>query len=110
MSRAKQLREAGARRIYVFATHGVFCDEALEEIGRAVDIHEVVVTDTVPLPVDYDRKSRGKVVQVSIATIISDTIHRMHRKESLRDGSFTLAYDPDGEDANGRSSNYHANG
>ena len=84
VSRAKQLRAAGARRIYVFATHGLFCDDALEQIGKAVDVHEVVVTDTVPLPIDYDRRSRGKVVQVSMASVIADTIHRMHRKESLR--------------------------
>lgn len=109
MSRAKQLRAAGARRIYVFATHGLFCDKALEEIGNAVDIHEVVVTDTVPLPVDYDHKSRGKIVQVSIATIISDTIHRMHRKESLRDGNLVVAFDPDGDDSS-RKSGYHENG
>ena len=91
VSRAKQLRAAGARRIYVFATHGLFCDNALEDIGRCSDIHEVVVTDTVPLPENYDSISRGKVVQVSVATIIADTIDRMHRKESLRE---VVAYVP----------------
>jgi ribose-phosphate pyrophosphokinase len=106
VSRAKQLRAAGARRIYVFATHGLFCDDALEQIGKAVDVHEVVVTDTVPLPVDYDRRSRGKVVQVSIATIIADTLNRMHRKESLRDSMLTV-YDPEGDN---HSEGYHANG
>ena len=62
-----------------------------EDIGRCSDIHEVVVTDTVPLPENYDSISRGKVVQVSVATIIADTIDRMHRKESLRE---VVAYDP----------------
>lgn len=73
----------------MFATHGVFCGNALERIGREPDIHEVVVTDTVPLPKNYDRLSRGKVVQVSVSSIVASVISRMHHKESLRDTHLT---------------------
>ena len=69
----------------MFATHGVFCDNALERIGREPDIHEVVVTDTVPLPKNYDRLSRGKVVQVSVSSVVAAVISRMHHKENIRD-------------------------
>ena len=69
----------------MFATHGVFCGDALERIGKEQCIYEVVVTDTVPLPKNYDRLSRGKVVQVSVSSAVAAVISRMHHKESIRD-------------------------
>src|SRR5919206_310298 len=42
------LRERGAREIWVFATHGLFCNGALKRFGTS-DISGIVVTDTVPI-------------------------------------------------------------
>ena len=46
---AKALREAGAKEVYVFATHGHFVGDALERLATD-ELGEIVVTDTVPLP------------------------------------------------------------
>ena len=99
VTRARKLRDAGARRVYLFATHGVFSGRALERIGDSPDIHEVVVTDTVPLPEDYDMKSRGKVVQISVAGVIADVIRRMEGKVSLRTSGLTTEIGREGRDS-----------
>ena len=44
---ARALEEAGAEQVWVFATHGVFADDALERFGQA-GLAGIVVTDTVP--------------------------------------------------------------
>jgi ribose-phosphate pyrophosphokinase len=42
------LREKGANDVWAFATHGVFCDGALDRL-RDADVAGIVVTDTVPI-------------------------------------------------------------
>ncbi|NJE43331.1 ribose-phosphate diphosphokinase [Thermococcus sp. GR6] len=46
---ANLLREMGAEKIFVAATHGVFAEGAIERVGKAVD--ELAVTNTIPTPV-----------------------------------------------------------
>ena len=46
---AMAVRDAGARRIYAAATHGVFSGNAWENLASA-DFEQVVVTDTIPCP------------------------------------------------------------
>jgi ribose-phosphate pyrophosphokinase len=46
---AMAVKDAGARRIYAAATHGVFSGNAWENLASA-DFEQVVVTDTIPLP------------------------------------------------------------
>jgi ribose-phosphate pyrophosphokinase len=46
---ALAVRDAGARRIYAAATHGVFSGDAWKNLASA-DFEQVVVTDTIPLP------------------------------------------------------------
>ncbi|ASI99126.1 ribose-phosphate diphosphokinase [Thermococcus celer] len=46
---ANLLREMGAGKIFVAATHGVFAEGAIERVSRAVD--ELAVTNTIPTPV-----------------------------------------------------------
>jgi ribose-phosphate pyrophosphokinase len=46
---ALAVRDAGARRIYAAATHGVFSGNAWQNLAAA-DFEQVVVTDTIPLP------------------------------------------------------------
>jgi ribose-phosphate pyrophosphokinase len=40
--------------VYVWASHGIFTADALEKIERCENIHQVVVTNTCPLPASYD--------------------------------------------------------
>ena len=46
---ANLLREMGAERVFVAATHGVFAEGAIERVTKAVD--ELAVTNTIPTPV-----------------------------------------------------------
>lgn len=46
---AQAVHEAGARRVYAAATHGVFSGNAWENLAAA-GFEQVVVTDTIPLP------------------------------------------------------------
>ncbi len=46
---AQAVHDAGARRVYAAATHGVFSGDAWENLGAA-RFEQVVVTDTIPLP------------------------------------------------------------
>jgi ribose-phosphate pyrophosphokinase len=46
---ALAVRDAGARRIYAAATHGVFSGNAWSNLAQA-ELEQVVVTDTIPLP------------------------------------------------------------
>ena len=46
---ANLLREMGAKKVFVAATHGVFAEGAIERVGKAVD--ELAVTNTIPTPV-----------------------------------------------------------
>jgi ribose-phosphate pyrophosphokinase len=46
---AQAVHDAGARRVYAAATHGVFSGNAWENLAAA-NFEQVVVTDTIPLP------------------------------------------------------------
>ncbi|NJE04505.1 ribose-phosphate diphosphokinase [Thermococcus sp. MV11] len=46
---ANLLREMGAEKVFVAATHGVFAEGAIGRVSRAVD--ELAVTNTIPTPV-----------------------------------------------------------
>lgn len=69
----------GAKKIYVGATHGVFCGPAVSRLNEA-PIDELVVTDSLPCPV------AGKIRnlrRVSIAPMVGEAIRRIHRNESV---------------------------
>lgn len=69
----------GAGAIYSCATHGVFSNGALDRID-ASPITEVIVTDTIPLPMDANR---DRITVLSIAPIFGEAIKRIHRGESV---------------------------
>ena len=76
---AKALREAGAKEVYVFATHGHFVGDALEKLATD-ELAEIVVTDTVPLP-PLDRPDKLTVLPVS--GLLADTIMNVFADESV---------------------------
>jgi len=76
---AEVMHQAGAREIYLAATHGLFCGNAIDQINNA-PIKEVVITDTIPL--SKERQS-SKVTVLSIAPLLGEAIKRIHRNESV---------------------------
>jgi ribose-phosphate pyrophosphokinase len=76
---AKRLKEAGVRKIYVGATHGVLCGPAIARISEA-PIDEVVLTDTIPLTPE---RTHPKIKVQSVAPLLGEAIKRIHREESV---------------------------
>jgi ribose-phosphate pyrophosphokinase len=79
-SAAKLVKERGAEKIYVGATHGVFAGEALKLLSKA-PIDEVVVTDTIPQSKETKKLRNIKVLTVS--TMLGEAIKRIHKNESV---------------------------
>ena len=76
---AQAVREKGAKEVYAACSHPVLSPPAYERIGASV-IKEVVVTDTIPLMEGADR---SKIVVLSTAGILADTIRNVFTDESV---------------------------
>lgn len=76
---AQKVCEAGAKRIFVAATHGVLCGNAISNLQNA-PIEKVVITDTVPLSPD---RKLPKISVLSVAPLLGEAIKRIHRNESV---------------------------
>lgn len=81
---AHALKEHGARRVTVAATHAVFSPPAVERLS-SIDVDEVIVTNTLPLP---EEKKFPKLTILSIAPLLAQAIH-----EVFADGSVTSMFD-----------------
>jgi len=76
---AEVMHDAGARMVYLAATHGLLCGEAVERIRNA-PIESLVITDTIPLPPE---KAIPKITVLSVAPLLGEAIKRIHRNESV---------------------------
>ncbi len=73
------LLDKGAKGVYAACSHPVLSDPAYERIA-ASPLKEVVVTDTIPL---RDGVDRSKIVVLSAAGILADTIRNVFTDESV---------------------------
>ena len=73
------LREQGAREIVVGCYHGLLSGPAVDRL-READVHELVVTDTVPLPPE---KRLPNMTVISMAALFGDAIERIHTGQSV---------------------------
>lgn len=80
VSAAEILKERGAYKIYVMATHGILSADAPRLIEDS-PIDEVVVTNTVPHDVQKMQCHKIKTVDVSI--MLSEAMRRIHNQESM---------------------------
>jgi ribose-phosphate pyrophosphokinase len=76
---AKVLKDMGAKDIYVACTHPVLSGPAFERIRDSV-IKELVVTNTIPLPVN---KPIDKIKVLSVAPLFAEAIKRIYEGLSL---------------------------
>jgi len=76
---ARALKEAGAKEVWVFATHGLFNVDALERFAAA-DLAGIVLTDTVP--VDPLRKPENMTV-LTVSGLLAETIMNVFADESV---------------------------
>lgn len=68
-----RLKDAGARDVYLCASHGLFTSKAMDRIDRS-PVTQVVVANTLPMP----QNASSKIVQVSVAPLLADVILTEH--------------------------------
>ncbi len=77
---AAALKEHGAKRVLSYCTHAVLSGAAVARIDES-ELDELVVTDTIPLR--EDAKASSRIRQVSVASLLADTILRISNEESV---------------------------
>lgn len=83
---AETLKANGAEAVYICATHPVFSGPAYERLEHA-PVEEVVVCDTIPVPLD---KQTGKIKVVSVAPLFAHAIANVYGNSSVSE-----LFDPD---------------
>ncbi len=84
------LRDMGAKKFIIAATHGIFSSNAAQHMQDMKDVEEIVVTDTVYLPEPV--RTLPKLRVLSLAEVFGEAILRNHRGQSM--GSlFTFWHD-----------------
>ncbi len=73
------LFERGAKEVYACCTHPVLSGPAIERIDHS-SIKELAVTNTITLP---EEKKIDKIIQLSIAPLLSEAIIRVYEQESV---------------------------
>jgi ribose-phosphate pyrophosphokinase len=79
LANVEVLKDQGAKDVWVFATHGLFCKDALERF-RDSDITGIVVTDTVPI--DLLRRPDNLTV-LSVGELLANTIMNVFADDSV---------------------------
>ena len=74
------VKERGAKKVYVGATHGVFAGDAVEKLNAA-GADEVIVTDTIPL--NDESKKLNNIKVLSLSGLLGEAIKRIHLNESV---------------------------
>ena len=69
----------GARRVVFAATHAVLTPGAVERL-RGAPIDEVVVTNSIPVPVE---KLGAPLTVLSVAPLLAEAIIRVHENRSV---------------------------
>jgi len=77
---ARAVHEAGARRVYAAATHGVFSGNAWENLAAA-DLEQIVVTDTIPARPD----APSNVTVLPCADLLTNSIRQIFTDGSVSD-------------------------
>jgi ribose-phosphate pyrophosphokinase len=77
---AEAVKDAGARRVYAAATHGVFSGRAWENLAAA-GFEQIVVTDTIPLR----DEAPDNVKVLSCADLLTNSIRQIFTDGSVSD-------------------------
>lgn len=74
------LKEKGARRVFAFASHGLLSGPGNERIASSV-MEECVILNTIPS--SPQREANEKLVVLSVAPLLAQTIFNIHAKKSI---------------------------
>jgi len=76
---ARLVKSKGAEKIFLAATHGLLCGNAIQKIKEA-PVEGVVITDTIPLTED---RQLDQITVLTVAPLLGEAIKRIHRNESV---------------------------
>ncbi|RPI87536.1 MAG: ribose-phosphate pyrophosphokinase [Chloroflexi bacterium] len=76
----KRLKEGGIQEIFIICTHGLFIGNALEQISKISEVHEIVTTDTVPIPLE---KRQQNLTILSVAPVFGEAILLNYTRQSI---------------------------
>ena len=76
---AQSLRDSGAGRVLIAATHPVLTGDAVQKLKRS-GVEEVIVTDSVPIPPE---KLGPPITVLSVAPLLAEAIIRVHENRSV---------------------------
>jgi ribose-phosphate pyrophosphokinase len=79
LANVEVLKRNGAEKVWLFATHGLFVDDALERFAAA-EVEGVVVTDTVPI--DPLRRP-AKMTVLPVSGLLAETIMNVFSDDSV---------------------------
>ncbi|MDD4888649.1 MAG: ribose-phosphate pyrophosphokinase, partial [Phycisphaerae bacterium] len=79
---AKLVRQAGAIRVLIGATHAVLSGPAVDRLNSEF-VDEVVVTDTIPIDEVKRSKLGKKLTVLSVSELLGEAIQRIHHNESI---------------------------
>ncbi len=77
---AQALKDQGAAEVFAYATHPVLSGQAVANIDASV-LSQLVVTDSIPL--SSNAQKSPKIKQLSLASLLSETIRRISNEESV---------------------------
>jgi ribose-phosphate pyrophosphokinase len=77
---ASALKQRGAASVRAYCTHPVLSGPAIDNINRS-ELDELVVTDTIPLRAEA--QACGRIRQLSVASLLAETMRRIHNEESI---------------------------
>jgi ribose-phosphate pyrophosphokinase len=75
---AKTLKQNGAKKVSVIATHGIFSEPALERLSTDA-IEEVIVTDSI----NHKKGLPSKISVLSVAPLLGEAISAVHSSSSI---------------------------
>ena len=73
------LKEQGAKKIFVSATHPVLAPPAIERLENS-PIEKIFLSNTIPVPSD---KMSSKIHILSVSPVLGEAIRRIHNKQSV---------------------------
>ena len=77
---AAQIKKFGARRVFAFASHGIFSGPANERI-RDSALEQVVIVNSIPL--NEDCAKNPKILQLSIAPLLAKAMMAVQSRKSV---------------------------
>ena len=79
LANVRALEAEGAKEVWVFATHGLFCDDALDRFADD-GVRGIVVTDTVPID---PLEKPDKLTVLPVSGLLAETIMNVFSDDSV---------------------------